>query len=434
MPFHDINEDVLTMIAEALYKVGKKQDLASFSIALGKTSTATVRWLYRDIELDFSAVEAPRTSAILNVLLRKPEYGPFVHKLTVTMEPALFSVDGRLQSRYSDYILWLLPLLPGLQSFRYLLVSNAEFAITDLHSWNSWEPISNPLMDIVRSAKNLKHFHVQLLHGKSRALPIFPDLQHRSGEVEQTVSICDIQNLHGMQFPQHIIQRLKGDDPSVLSIPEAPYDELITTSYQPPLYQKMWLEGYDWSSGKRSTCMFERMFAKLDFLETKSCKNTDAMINATMKGHDFTRLKTFKVVNSFGSGAYHKEDFSEFLASFDGLEDLSLGDRGLGTHTTDTISAHTGSLETLELHDQLYEDDLFPGLNLSGWFSEWHSSGRVQRLSSILRNYSQLRSLHVDMLAKEIQHQVGFHTSIQSRTDLSHSPLQWSKPFVRLAN
>ncbi len=93
-------------------------------------------------------------------------------------------------------------------------------------------------MDIVRSAKNLKRFHVQLLHGKSRALPIFPDLQHRSGEVEQTVSICDIQNLQGMQFPQHIIQRLKGDDPSVLSIPEAPYDELITTSYQPPLYQK----------------------------------------------------------------------------------------------------------------------------------------------------------------------------------------------------
>ncbi len=131
MPFHDINEDVLTMIAEALYKVGEKQDLASFSIALGKTSTAAVRWLYRDIELDFSAVEAPRTSAILNVLLRKPEHGTFVQKLTVTMEPALFSVDGRLQSRYSNYILWLLPLLPGLQSFRYVLVSNAEFAITD---------------------------------------------------------------------------------------------------------------------------------------------------------------------------------------------------------------------------------------------------------------------------------------------------------------
>lgn len=134
MHFCDINEDVLTMIAEALYNAGQKHDLASLGIALGKTSTAAVRWLYRDIELDFSAVEAPRTSAILNVLLRKPEYGLFVQKLTVTMEPALFSVDGRLQSRYSEYIVWLLPLLPGLQSFRYLLVSNAKFAITDFHS------------------------------------------------------------------------------------------------------------------------------------------------------------------------------------------------------------------------------------------------------------------------------------------------------------
>ncbi len=58
MPFHDINEDVLTMIAEALYSVGEKQDLASLNIALGQPSTAAARWLYRDIELDFSAVEA----------------------------------------------------------------------------------------------------------------------------------------------------------------------------------------------------------------------------------------------------------------------------------------------------------------------------------------------------------------------------------------
>lgn len=266
---------------------------------------------------------------------------------------------------------------------------------------------------------------MQLLHGKSRALPTFSDLQHRSKGVEQTVSICDIRSLKKTQFPRHIIQRLKGDEPSVLSIPEAP----------PPVYQKMWLRGYYWSFGQRSTRMFEGMFAMLDFLEIHSCYHTDTMIKATIEGHDFTRLKTFKVLNSIGSETNQKEDFNQFLASFNGLEELTLGNRGLGLYTTDTISAHNDSLKTLELYDQLYDHRFFRGSVLSSWFLEEHSSRRAQRLSSILQNCSQLRSLHVDMLEREIQHKVGFRTPIQLHTDfVTHSPLQWSKLFVRLAN
>ena len=121
MPFIDLNEDVLTMFAEALYKIGKKQDLASFNIVLGKTSsTVAARWLYRDVERDFSPIEAPHTCAILKVLLTRPGYRTFVRSLTVTMPPTLFNLKGNVHSRYSKYILWLLPLLPGLHTFRYV--------------------------------------------------------------------------------------------------------------------------------------------------------------------------------------------------------------------------------------------------------------------------------------------------------------------------
>lgn len=126
MSFDDISEEILTMVAEALFEVGELQDLASFNIALGKTSTAAARWLYREVYLDFSGKEAPHTSAIMNVLLEKPEYRLFVHELFVIMPPTLFELKGNIQSRYSSYVLKILPLLPALRSFKYVLISDTE--------------------------------------------------------------------------------------------------------------------------------------------------------------------------------------------------------------------------------------------------------------------------------------------------------------------
>ena len=53
------------------------------------------------------------------------------------MEPTLFNIDGGIQSRYSNRVLKLLPLLPGRQSFTYVLLSDIEIMLTSLASWNN---------------------------------------------------------------------------------------------------------------------------------------------------------------------------------------------------------------------------------------------------------------------------------------------------------
>ncbi len=347
--------------------------------------------------------------------------------LTVTMDPALYNIGSRVQYRYSNYVLWLLPLLTGLQSFRYVPLSDTELRLI-FDSWNSFEPLHNPFMDAVRSIQSLKRFHVKLVHGKSRDLPIFPDLQHRSGAVEQTVALCHIDSflLARINYPNYVVRNMKGlHGLNEVSIPGAPSDALAGTSRQPPPYRKIWLEGYDWSSGKHSLGLFRNMFATLGFLEFNGCKGTDSMMDATTGGYTPNQLKSFKVVNSFDSDRYYTDRFGNLLQSFAGLEEFRLDDRGIGLLMLSALGIHSSTLQTLELHDRVYEDDPIPypaGFNRN---LRWHTYITDHSLSSLRHDFPQLRSLHIDMLAKEIQHEVSFYTSKSLKyTDFSRSPLQ----------
>lgn len=407
MSFQDLSEDVLTMIAEALSEVGEVQDLASLNIALGKTSTAAARWLYREVVLDFSGEEAPHTSAILNVLLRKPEYRPFVQDLIVRMDPSLFEFIGNIQSRYSEYVLKVLPLLPTLQSFRYVSTSDTKSKITDLYSWHALEPISEPLLDAIRSIQNLKRFHVDLLHGEFRPLPKFPDLQHHVGKVEQTVRIVSIGSIQSqswrvIKWPQHVMRSLEGDDQGSLSTSAAPRNAPMSTSRQPPVYRKMWLEGSGLFQGEPAVSPFRDLFPALESLEIQDCEVSGTTAFEIMEGCNWDRLKAFRVVGYPNHGRRDGDGgLSKFLRSFEGLEKLRLYDRGVSDSIAHahSLAPHASTLKTLEMRREKFEE-AYEDLRTTFDDSETYNLPYLQLY------YQQLTSLHIDMPAKAVNNKV----------------------------
>ena len=305
---------------------------------------------------------------------------------------------------------------PSYLQVRSVNLSDTETRLTGLDSWNALEQISSALMDAIRAIPNLKHFHIKLLHGKSRALPIFPDLRNRSGTVEQTVAICYIgsKSLEQINFPPRVVQRLKGYNYEMPSIPGVSQDALTELLQQLPPYRTVSLEGFHWLSGKHSLQAFQAMSSIPDFLELKGCTGNFSLIHEKNGRHDLTRLKTFEGSPISGIWTYYRGDFSNVLPSLNEEEEFDREAWGKVFRINGALSSHSSNLQRLEVHERVFEDNWVLD---TGHYAQksatpgpgWHARQADNKLFDLKHRFPQLRSLHVDMLAIEIQYEVSPH-------------------------
>lgn len=261
-------------------------------------------------------------------------------------------------------------------------------------------------MDAIRSIRNLEYFQVDLLHGDARALPKFPNLQHRAREVEQTVRIHSVRSIEsgswGMKFPRHVIRSLKGDDQGSLSTSEAPQNALMKTSHQPPVYRKLWLQGSGLFQGDPAVSPFRDMFSGLESLDLQCCELSSNTIVAITKGCNWNRLKTFRV-GEYPGHERHDGDggLSKFLQSFEGLENLCLYDMGVSDSIAHahSLSTHTSTLHTLKVRRHTFQE---AHEDLGTTFDD----SKIFNMPYLQLHYQQLRSLDIDMPAKALQDEV----------------------------